>query len=82
MSINVDNLTSWYDERMIAAILSMNPAICASFSPLALDMKASRVFGMIAALAPTCLRALTSSAVGGSLAGKRTSIGSSHPARQ
>ena len=65
---------------MIAATLSINPAMEASASPVALAMKASKFFGMLAQVAPKCSRELVRSSVGASLAGNMTCIGRLHPA--
>ena len=73
--------TSWKVDKIIAAILSINPAMGASVFPVALAMKLSKLFGMLAQVAPRLSRVLTSSSVGASFAGKMTCIWSLHPAQ-
>ena len=58
----------------------MKPAIEALFL-VARAIKATRLFGMLAEVAPRCRKALTSSSVGASCAGNMICMGSLHPAR-
>ena len=66
---------------MIAAILSMKPAMGVTLSPVDLAIKASRLLGMLAEVAPRCFRMLTSSSVGASFAGNMTCMSRLHPAQ-